>query len=716
MTDGDNISDFGRSSSLLAAAIAASTPIIEETFGSWTEAAEKLFGGLDQFTRFFSTSKILIDLALLANSLENATVNLSRTFGSSRAESSKLARDMQEVSKQTSLFGKGISEVSEIFIALKKELRTTVSQDLLTTAAKISQIFTMSDEKAGLLTASLARWGRIDAPKIEEIMGSIGVISKEWGLDIGDVADSLHSDIEYLSRIGTLTNKNSEGFAKQVVLTHALGLNLANAVSLADQMITPTGAAEMAAKLSMLGVRVNPMAMFAQAYSGDSMGLQKNLYQSALGSVNRFGGLDSVGGKNQARLLAPVFITTFEKMMESLRRLEDINKNPPKPESTHAQWMKEMLAASRSSNKTLDDTFKALVETIGSPLIYLLNSINFIMRQLNASVGFFLTQIRSITKTVFGGNKTAAGLSEGIGSAAITTLGLYAAPRLIRAGHRAVDGGITKLLSKVSERFRNRGISGDDIGNLREPGSSPSSRPDRSGGVPSGAGDSIGSARSLTAPQMIARMGGAALVMVAFAGAVWILSKAFQNFGKVEWNKVKDGTKTLLTVVSGLAALVGIMGVVAGTGAGAIVMAAGIAVLALLTITLSELSKTFLNFGNGIKAGAEGFEILKGLDMKSIRGSLNVIGEWADLYDSSLDSASRSIERIAKAIGKLSENISNLDISKTKELFSAMNQMPSLAGVSGSKSNPVDLYADITLQIDAEVLLRATKKLTAGPK
>jgi hypothetical protein len=45
-----------------------------------------------------------------------------------------------------------------------------------------------------------------------------------------------------------------------------------------------------------------------------------------------------------------------------------------------------------------------------------------------------------------------------------------------------------------------------------------------------------------------------------------------------------------------------------------------------------------------------------------------------------------------------------------------MNQMPSLAGVSGSKSNPVDLYADITLQIDAEVLLRATKKLTAGPK
>lgn len=702
--------DFGKYSTLFASSVALFAGAIEKNFGSFTNAAEELTGGLDQFTKFFSMGKILIDLTQLAVSLERTTVNLSRTFGSTKGDSYAVSRNLQDISKYTQLWGKGFSDISDNYLALRKELRNDTAVSLVETSAKISQIFSVSNESASILTATLARFAKIDGPAIESTMGNLAIEAKSMGFSTEQVTENLISDIEVMNRFGTLIRRNSNDFAKQAAITYSIGTNLKEAVTLADQLRTPGGAGEMAAKLSMLGIRVNPMALFAQAFGGNPAELQNRLYGATYSRARQLGGVDSNAARSLAQALGPMFGKSTDEVVGIWKRIEENSIMAKTHDLSATEWMKKMLYATNTNGQTLENSYRALVEQIGIPIMAMLRIITPAMKGLNVISGFLMNSSSTAGKWISSqfnaSDKTQSTVGKVTGEVAgslFTLLTLLAVPALARKTFRGLKG----LGGRLPEWPASGGVpsaAGDAFDNSRIPGQ-------RGFEWVNGKNAPV---QTLTAPQMIARMGGAALVMVAFAGSIFILSKAFRNFSEVDWKGASIGATTMVAfaamsfvIAKGISAL--------GTSLTNPMFLAGIAVMATLSAAVWGVSVAFKNFGEGIKIGAEGFQILGNLNISNVRTILDSIGEWADLYSPSLDSASRSVERIAKAMGKLSDNVASLDIVKARELFSMINPMPTLAGAgAGGYSAPVEVTA--ILKTDGREQARTLVRTTKGPK
>lgn len=135
----------------------------------------------------------------------------------------------------------------------------------------------------------------------------------------------------------------------------------------------------------------------------------------------------------------------------------------------------------------------------------------------------------------------------------------------------------------------------------------------------------------------------ASVLLVAFAGALYITAKAFQEFGKVNWNNAWPG--------------IGIMIALAGA---AWALAASVKGMAIAAAGVGLLSVALLSFGGAV--------LMIGYGAKMFSESISVLADGIKKFTSigNIESVAENISKIVESVGSISDVISPIKTIKVK--------------------------------------------------
>jgi hypothetical protein len=220
-----------------------------------------------------------------------------------------------------------------------------------------------------------------------------------------------------------------------------------------------------------------------------------------------------------------------------------------------------------------------------------------------------------------------------------------------------------------------------------------------------------------------ANAAGTALQMIAFAGAIWIVSKAFQNFAELSWDGILKGIAGVATVAitfGTFAALGSVIGpglAAIGTGLGAF----GTAALPAIPILLS-LGAAFAGFGLAM-AGI-------GYLVSSVGGMVDSFGRLAQIDSERLSAAGTAIKMLGEAIsdigsGSIKSAIGNMfggnmiesieRLSNSSFGINSLSSSVSWLAQSFKELQTIDITSIENATLSLEKMGSALEKVQKGP-
>ena len=100
--------------------------------------------------------------------------------------------------------------------------------------------------------------------------------------------------------------------------------------------------------------------------------------------------------------------------------------------------------------------------------------------------------------------------------------------------------------------------------------------------------------------------------MIAFAGALWITSKAFENFAKIDWDGIKKGLLVMGIMTVAVAALAGVAYLISGSGA---------------IVALYALAGATLALDASLLMSAKSFEIMSKINWSGFDGMFTALAK-----------------------------------------------------------------------------------------
>lgn len=572
---------------------------------------------------------------LLIHTLSHLDAELSeigKEFGISRKEADKLHHVTIDIANEMNLVGIRSTQVME---AVKEASLALGGLDILSR-------FKAGSEGAKQLVKDFAvlksEFG-FEGGELENIQNfalatgkSIGQVVKETtklgkGLFTSKQAIGIIAKVS--PTIALSFRKGSQELIKAAQKAKLLGLELEDIQSFGDNIldIETSIQAEMQAR-ALTGKNINLDAARYYALTNDVAGLQEELLKN-LGSSAEFGKMNRI----QQQSLAAAFgmqIDDVTKLLLAQEKLVELGISQNKLDQIQ-QMNAEQLASEMRT--TTNEKLRGYLETLkrekeSASINERLNSImTKIKEKIAATVSPLLEMAHSFFDSAEGAqflDKVIKGvkdlitvmipvvkfLAENIWLV-VAALSAIAAAKII-GGIGSIVSGFRSMTGAISETAGAANALGNSAGGI-------SNATGALGGFTSFAQNAVATS----------------VALIAFAGSVWILSKAFENFAKID--------------SSGIWAGIGVM-----------------VALAAVTVGLAAASK-FIVIGSGamyILAGA----------MLAIASSVFIFGAGAKLFADSIGSFADGIKKI-KDLGNLSS------VGKSmKEVFSAMSSAVSSIG------------------------------------
>lgn len=565
--------------------------------------------------------------------LDEELKEIGHQFGVSRKEADKIHHLSIDIAKEMKLVGinskevaDGLMETSKIMgglnlVPLLKDGNEAAMQ-LVKDVTILTQKLHMSAEEAS------------NIQNIAVIMNKpIGQIVKE-SVKLGK---GLFTAKESMAIIGKISpamainfRKGSIEMIKTAQQAKLLGMELDDIQSFGDGILDfeASLAKEMEARV-LTGRNINFDLARQYALNNDISGLQEEML-TQLGSLNEFEKMNYLQRKSISEAFGmsvdqvAELLTNQEKLnqlgisQEKLTDLQSSNAEKLRKEAekmTNAKLKDYTLTLAKEKevatiNDRIADAVKKIKEVLASTLAPLLEQVHAFLdsaegaefiKSAVSGVKSLLTGTISIIKSIASGisgvNKLFGGTGVAVAgiAAVLGTIATYFVGKaLIVNGVKSLIGGLGAAKTAASGLASTmQGISGAT---------------NAIGGA-AGAGGQLASA-GVGFTSFAQNAVGVAAVLIAFAGALWITSKAFQNFAKLDWDGVQKG----LTVMAGLtiatAALAGISYLITGTGAvGALYAVAG-AVIA---------------FGAALLLSANAFKIMSSIKWKGFEGMFSAL-------------------------------------------------------------------------------------------
>jgi hypothetical protein len=695
---GKNLKAFNKTTAGFAVATAGLGTVASKFLKSSTQFKDSMA----TFAKTFTIANTAKSLEQVASKIHEIRLDMNRQYALNGREKFKYIGLLQREERVSLEYGQSLKENFLAFKALSAELKdfrfieNNSARSLISTTNLISQAFQVSEEASAQMVANLSLFQGKDSKEITSFFEMAAGASKELGVSHRDVAESLAKSSSLLYRFNIRSNQMSNGFAKTAAWTQSIGVEL-------DEMLTTTSkfrhideAVRLSARASALGFQVNPTELFAsQRRGGDPAFLYKQLFgQFTSRGFDSQGGVTDVGVdlaeamSGELGMSTEQFIKTATLYYKNNTDLSNVTKEDIRDTARRNQGFFERLDTLTTSfttkfmnpfAKLVFPAVEAMLNTLGkigdaintlpseitdgisyamaiifgaswikmlwSPLIFLVSKLMIPFKMIMGSLGLF---------TGLGG--AGEHLAEK-GAQSINRGGLGSS---IRRGGTKTKGFFSRQASKVKGKFGSFG---------------------RGRGTATHVAEDISSAsKSLPNPAVMLAQG---LQMIMFAGALFILAKAFQEFSSgVDFKGFMAGI-----VVMGIFTGAMILMSAAMTGAsGPILAAIGLVVsfgasiwvvskaaqnftgvlermqdvkYGVISKGIRELSLSILAFG-----GSNG--LFGGIGAMASAGGIIAIGEFAKKYVDPITGLAKAINMLAKGLQDVrmeAESYKNLDLS-----------------------------------------------------
>lgn len=686
---------FGQNVTKFAASI-ATFEFASSKFGKFSDEMRSVTDDLTRWVEVFSLSHIVLSIKELVREIDSVSADLTRTLGVLGSQREQIRNAIASQAGDLAQYGISISKITESQIALVKELRDFTqfsNAQLARTNALVMDVFGFAEEAGARVIGGLMRFGGATERDIRSFFEDTVTLSKDLNISYRDVADNIANSTHILAIFNTRSAEARKSFAQMAAYATAIGLDLGQAVDTSERFLSIQEAISGAAGLTRLGVGMSPIELLSMAQRGPGE-IERNVLDRLTQIIS-----PEMQGSAYARIIArgigEQLGMTGPEVLDKLDRHRRVSELMLKTGMSRTAALEEI----KKSSMTLGDRFEAVYKTI-------------------------LTDVAiPIGKTIIPVFETIAGwlakLVDKVGGVGImlTAAISIATTKLILAITRArLGGGIRETLSqRLASRF---GEAAAPKSTITSPSDLPGMRFAKKSGF------------NFPAPAQLLATGAA---MIAFAGSMWVLSKAFQNFSEgVSWKGVATGITIMGAFVGSMVLLTSILTTAAAP------VAIGTALLIGLAGAMWISSKAFQNFSTAIQPLAEVdlMSVAKGIGAIGIAMSalavgqiasglgsitsffagnpLERLGTWSERYVDPITSMSFAVERLANSMALLSSSIEAIDIAKAKQISNELSskEMTSMTrgGSTRSAEKVVPIENKITIEIDGQKVAGAVVK------
>lgn len=609
---------------------------------------------LGSFIRFalpaLGIAGLLGAFGLLIHTLSHLDAELSeigKEFGVSRKEADKLHHVTIDIANEMNLVGIRSLEVLE---AVKNASAAMGGLNILSRlkagsegAKQLVKDFAILETKFGLSTEELSNIQSFAAATGK----SIGQVVKET-TKLGKGLFSSKQAIGIIAKISPTIalsfRRGSQELIKAAQKAKLLGTELEDIQSFGDNIldIETSIQAEMQAR-ALTGKNINLDAARYYALTNDVAGLQEELLKN-LGSSAEFGKMNRI----QQQSLAAAFgmqVDDVSKLLLAQEKLEELGISQNKLDEIQQMNAEQLASEMRNTNnEKLRGYLEVLKREQESASINerLSNIMTKIKEKIAATVSPLLEMAHAFFDSAEGGeflDKVIKGVKDLITIMIPVVKFLAENIWLVVAALAAI--GTAKIISGITSV----------IGGFRSMTGAIQQTSDAAGALGKSGGGVANATNAISGISSAALNGlVASVAMVALAGAVYILSQAFQEFSKVSWEDIGKGTVAIL----------GLIGI-------SFVLAAAVKVLAIAAVGLGVISIALNMFGEAV--------MKVGTGMKDISGSIESFGEGISKIRNlgDLSSIGKSLKDIFSA---MSNAVSSLgDPSKYKNITIALKNL-----------------------------------------
>lgn len=552
-----------------------------------------------------------------ADEMEQATIDLQKSMGGTKDQAAALTNEL----KKSEAVVKGVGGSMEDVIKAATTLRTEISplenitSGVVSTVVALDKQFGISNESAAKVIDTFQNIGGLTLQGAAGALMMTTQMAKLAGLDASVVVEDIKSAASSGDDLFNVVRGGAKELAKMAVETRLMGSNLASAVKASKTLLDfEKNITDELEASAILGVDINLQKARELAFNGDLVGSQKEIMNqlNKIGDINKLSlyekealaqatGME-VGELAKLQRIQRQFPGIEKEKMDAAMKLADqygdlSNITDEMLNSEVERQSKE--EAMRTTLQQMSDAFHEIGVQFAEVLLPLGQAFLLLMqytllpalRLIGTIIHFIADGFKSLIAVFTGGEAPLSGWARVFGiMAAILTLiiartiiwrgvtmavqGAAMALRLVYLGILALKSGFTGLGAMFSGGFWSNALTSakgffNNLGNMikgvpKTPPIAPTTPNIPGGGgtpsvapttTPGGGTESVSKGAKAINPATVLA---AAAAMIAFAVAIYILAKAFQEF-----DQIKDMGKVLLLFGAAVLGMVAVLGVAA---------------------------------------------------------------------------------------------------------------------------------------------------------
>lgn len=252
-----------------------------------------------------SPNRLAVRYAQIEDLTKRTTRSISGMFGES---ADALQRSSVAAFMETINIGASYEEILSIQqeIAQQQQKALSLTEAEVIAAVEFSKATGVAAKDVGSIVLAFADLGQSTSTALESMSG-MAAEARKYGLNVGQFMSTVAKNLTLVNAYGF---KNGvEGFTKMVARSQALRIDMAQTTKLAEKLLNPEDAIELAANFQMLGGAIgdlgDPFKLMYMAQN-DMEGLQEAVVQAAKSSVmfNETTGEFKISGTEMYRLRA----------------------------------------------------------------------------------------------------------------------------------------------------------------------------------------------------------------------------------------------------------------------------------------------------------------------------------------------------------------------------------------------------------------------------
>jgi hypothetical protein len=253
--------------------------ILDKNLGKWSDLGKSIMGASEAQSTFNSVSAIA-EAALERE--QKIRTEIVQELGQVGALQQMQNENMFQASIEAERYGVSLDEMLTTMTSLAQAMgrNVLISDEDLARVAIFQKSLGLASSEAANIAKYFDQMGFSIGEAIDK-GNEMATVARQMGINVGDFMSTISSNMDMLNTYNFADGVR--GFAKMAAQAQKLGISMSTTAALAEKVMDPEGAIELAANLQVIGGAVgdlaDPFKLMYQA-TNDLGGLQDSLVQA----------------------------------------------------------------------------------------------------------------------------------------------------------------------------------------------------------------------------------------------------------------------------------------------------------------------------------------------------------------------------------------------------------------------------------------------------